>query len=69
MQLGQLTPSDQRDAPDCVTLCSAVKAGERRRKRGCLELLRLSSQVTVTYDEALLSWKWLNICLLIESSD
>lgn len=27
------------------------------------------SQVTITNDEDLLSWKWLNVCLPIESSE
>jgi len=29
----------------------------------------MSSQVTVTRDGALLSWRWLNISLLVESSE
>jgi len=35
---------------------------------GCLELWCLSSQVTVMRDEALLCWKWLNICLPMGNS-
>jgi len=31
-QLGQLTPSDQRDVPYQKTSCSAYKVGGRRRK-------------------------------------
>lgn len=29
----------------------------------------MSSQETTKYDEVLLSWKWLNICLLVENSE
>jgi len=29
----------------------------------------LSSQVTITRDGALLSWRWLNICLPVGSSE
>jgi len=36
-QLGQLTPADWRDIPCPAMLCSATKAGRRRRKGGCLE--------------------------------
>ena len=33
-QLGQLTPTDQRDIPHHMASCSAYKAGGRRRKGG-----------------------------------
>ena len=36
-QLGQLTPTDQRDIPDHKMSCSAYKAGGRRRKRGVVQ--------------------------------
>ena len=55
-QPGQLTPTDQRDIPYHI-MCSAVKAGGGRRKGGSLELQCLSSQVTITHDGALLSWR------------
>jgi len=33
-QLGQLTPTDQKDIPYHMTSCSSCKAGRRRRKEG-----------------------------------
>jgi len=60
-------PNDQRDIPDHMMSCSAKKAGERRE--GNSESWHLSSEVSVTPDGALLSWEWLNICLLIASSE
>lgn len=33
-QLGQLSPTDQRDIPDHMISCSIYKAGGRRRKAG-----------------------------------
>jgi len=49
---------------------SAAKAvGKQEEREGCLELRRLSSQGTVTHQGALLSWRWLNICLLMGSSE
>lgn len=33
---GQLTSSDQRDAPDCMMLCSAAKAGGKEEEEGTL---------------------------------
>ena len=70
-RLGQLTPTDQRDLPCDTVSCSAYKAGGRRRKGGrtCLKWQRLSSQVTIRCDGALLSWRWLNTCLLMGSSE
>ena len=66
-QPGQLTPTDQRDIPDHMASCSAYKAGGRR-KRGHSELWHLPSQVTITRDGALLSWRWLNTCLPMGNS-
>ena len=66
-QLGQLTPTDHRDIPDHMVSCAACKAGGRRRKGGCSEWWRLSSQVAIRRDGALLSWRWLNTCLLMGS--
>ena len=61
-QPGQLTPTDPREIPHHTTSCSACKAGGRRRKGGRSEWWRLSSQVPVRRDGALLSWRWLNTC-------
>jgi len=47
---------------------SAHKAGGRRKGEGRLEQWRLSSQVTVMHDGALLSCRWLNTCLPMGSS-
>ena len=66
-QLGQLTPTDQRDTAYHMMSCSAYKAG--RRQGGRSEWWRLSSQVTIMRDGALLSWRWLNTCLLMGSSE
>jgi len=52
-----------------MTLRSAIRAQGGGRKRGCPEGWCLSSQVTIKRDEALLSWKWLNISLLMGSSE
>ena len=43
--------------------------GGRRRKEGLSDLWHLSSQVTITHDGALLSWRWLNIWLPMGSSE
>ena len=56
-QPGQLTPADQRDIPYHMASCSAYKAGGKRRRGWHSEWWRLSSQVTITCDEALLSWR------------
>jgi len=53
--------ADRRDIPYHMTSCLAIKAG---RKKG-----EESSQVTLTCDEALLSWRWLNTCLLMGTSE
>ena len=49
--------------------CSAIKAGGRRRKGGRSELWLLSTQVTIMCDGALLSWRCLNTCLPMGSSE
>jgi len=38
-QLGQLTPTDQRDIPCHITSCSAYKADGRRKKRWTWEVM------------------------------
>lgn len=48
---------------DPVVLCSVIEPSGKTEKE-CL-----SSQVTIMHDRALLSWKWLNICLLIGNSE
>ena len=68
-QLGQLTPTDQRDIPYHMMSCSAYKAGEEEGRGGYSEWCCLSSQVSVTRDGALLSWRWLNACLPMGSSE
>ena len=69
-QPGQLTPTDQRDIPHHMTYCAQhVKLEEEEGKGGRLEWWRLSSQVTVTRDGALLSWGRLNTCLLMGSGE
>jgi len=68
-QQGQLTPTDHRDTPCHRTSCSAMTAGGRWRKGGCSERWHLFSQVTITHDGALLSWRWLNTCLPMGSKE
>ena len=46
-----------------------IKLGEEEGRRAHLERWRLSSQVTVTRDGALLSWRWLNSCLTMGSGE
>jgi len=46
-----------------------VVLGEEEGRGGCSKLWRLSSQVTVTCDGALLYWRWLNTCLPMGSSE
>lgn len=45
------------------------KLGKEEGLGWCLEFWPLSSQVTVLCDKALLSWKWLNLCLLMAPSE
>ena len=46
-----------------------IKLGEEEGRGGRSEWWRLSSQVTVTHDGALLSWRWLNACLPMGSGE
>ena len=51
-------------------LCDVIlKHGGRRKKGVCSEWWHLSSQVTITRDGALLSWRWLNTCLPMGSAE
>jgi len=61
--MGQLTPGDQRDIPYRMTSCTAIKAGGRNKNEGHSEDWHFSSQVTITCDGALPSWRRLNTCL------
>jgi len=66
-QLRQLTPTDQRDIPYHMITCSAIKAGgnmDRMEGLWCLPF-----QVTVACEGALLSWRWMNTCLPMGSSE
>lgn len=64
-QLGQLIPSD-RGILDHMPLYTVYKAERAEEGRGRhLEGWCLSSQVDVVHDGALLSWRWLKICLPI----
>ena len=65
----QLTPTDQKGTPFHMMSCSAIKAGERGRKGRHLELWHLSCHVTIMNVAALCSWRWLNTCLLMGSSE
>ena len=67
-QPGQLTLTDQRDIPHHTTSCSAIKTGGRRRKGRMFGVMAFPYQVIVMCDKALLSWRWLNIFLLMGSS-
>jgi len=46
-----------------------IKLGEEGRKGGHSELWHLSSQVTVSCDGTLLSWRWLNTYLPMGSRE
>ena len=50
-------------------MLSNINLGEEEGRGGCLESWCLSSQVTITHDGALLSWRWLNTCLPTGSSE
>ena len=63
------TPTCQRDIPCHTTSWSAYKVGRRRRKGGHLEWWCLSSQLISMHAGALLSWRWLNTCLMMESTE
>jgi len=69
MQPGQLTAADRRNIPYNIKACSATKVGGKKEEGGHLELRCLSSKVTVMHDTVLLSWRWLNTCLLMGSSE
>lgn len=57
-------PNWPKGVPDNLTSCSVDKA-ERKKKesRGHLEWWHLCSQVNISHNEALPSWRWLNTCL------
>lgn len=63
-QPGQVTPNDHRRIPNHMASCSVTKTGRRRRK---WEIFRgyLLSPVPLLWDGVLLSWGWVNTCLLI----
>ena len=46
-----------------------IKPEEGGGRVGCLEGWRLPSQGTIMHDGALLSWTWLNTCLLMGSNE
>lgn len=58
-------PNQQRDIPRHMTSCSAMKAQRKAEERGRRRswLCHLYPQATVARVEALLSRRWLNICL------
>jgi len=60
--------ADQRDIPYHMTSRSAYKAGEEGRGDIQSDGI-LFSQVTITPDGLLLSWRWLNTCLAMGSSE
>jgi len=53
----------------CDIMLSNKMLGEEEGSGGHLECLCLSSKVTAMSGGALLSWGWLNICLLMGSSE
>lgn len=61
-QLGQLIPTHLRNISYHVVVCSAYRAGSRR-KGGIFRVMLFVFQITTTCDGALLSWSWLNTCL------
>jgi len=65
--------ADPRGIPYHMASHSSYEAGGRRRKGGGdggrWEGWWLSSQVTITCDRALFSWRWLNTCLPMGNSE
>jgi len=68
-QLEQPTTAAQRDIPCHMISCSAYKSGGRRSKGGTFRVMALSLQVTIMHDEALFSWRRMNTCLPIGSTE
>lgn len=68
-QLGQLIPTYPRDILHHI--CPAYKAGGRRENwGGCIQSnVFLSSQLTLLFDKTRFSWKCLNTCPPMESSE
>ena len=71
MQLGQLTPTDQRGYSILYDSCLLCKSGRKKKQGGGerLEWWLLSSQVTVMSNGALLSWRRLGTCLPMRSCE
>jgi len=68
-QLGQLTPATQGISHAMQRHAQHVKLGEEEGRGRCSEPWHLSSQMFVICDGALLSWRWLNSCLLMGSRE
>jgi len=63
-------PSLPKDYPmQHNTVLSNKKLEKEGGREGHLKLWCLSSQLTFMHDEVLLSWKWLNSCLPVQSSE
>lgn len=66
-QPGQLAHAGQRDLPHHAASCSATKTGGKKKER---VLQGGGICFPKTYNAyVLLSWKWLNICVLMGSSE
>jgi len=63
------TPIDQRDIPYHVVSCSSIKYGVKKRKGRMFGVMEFVFPRNHYVWWALLSWKWLNICLPMGSSE
>lgn len=64
-QPGKTILTNPRDVPHHMASRSAYKVGQRKRKGGDPKWQCLTSQVIITCDGALLSWRWLNTCFAL----
>lgn len=59
---GQLTSTEQRDIPHPMMSCSEIKLSGKEENDTLKEFQHVSSQVIITRDGALFSWRWPDSC-------
>lgn len=57
---GQLTSTEQRDISHHMMSSSKVKSGRKEKNGILIKLQHMSSQLTITCDGVLFSWRWPN---------
>lgn len=67
-QSGLMNPLDRYSISHGIVLCHKIQ-GKEGWRGGCSQLWCLFTRVTIMCDEVWLSWKCLNVCLLIESGE